>query len=79
LALAPDAAIDMVPAPFVIVIPDPCIRVAGVGVAPVEPINTCPFVIDEVKTGTPELLVTKVALLAVDIPAIVFADDEYNI
>ncbi len=60
----PVPAIVIPPADSAILMPAPAVKVAGTGVAPVEPINTWPFVMLAVITGTPADVVTKVALLA---------------
>ena len=40
----PALATVIEPAPFVIVIPEPCVNAAATGAAPVDPIKSCPFV-----------------------------------
>ena len=58
----PVAEMVMLPAPGVMVTPLPAVNDAATGVAPVEPMMSCPLVMVEDQAGTPVELLTRAAL-----------------
>ena len=70
---------EMLFAPFVIVMFDPAVSVAAVGGPLDDPIKSCPFAPNAVITGVPVAPVVKTPLFAVASPATVFVEEEYNI